>query len=113
MPGTDGYTVIRGGRVLRINEHDAPLADILVHGARILEIGAPGMRVPDGCVEIAAADRLLMPGLVNAHTHGHGAIGKGLGDRWTLELLLNAGPWLNAGRTLRQVDELLGATSEA
>ena len=31
-------------------------------------------------------------GLINAHTHGHGNLGKGMGDRWTLELLLAAGP---------------------
>ena len=36
---------------------------------------------------------LLHPGLVNAHTHSHGNLAKGMGDRWTLELLLASGPW--------------------
>ncbi|MGH7153228.1 MAG: amidohydrolase family protein, partial [Acetobacteraceae bacterium] len=41
-----------------------------------------------------------MPGLVNAHTHGHGNLVKGSGDRWTLETLLNAGPYLTGNRVL-------------
>ena len=42
-----------------------------------------------------------MPGLVNAHTHAHGALAKGLcGDRWPLELLLNANPAFNRGRSV-------------
>lgn len=40
-----------------------------------------------------------MPGLVNAHTHGHGSLSKGLGDKWSLELLLNAAPWIGGGLT--------------
>ena len=42
----------------------------------------------------------FIPGLVNAHTHGHGNLGKGMGDRWTLELLLTAAPWITGNRTL-------------
>jgi N-acyl-D-aspartate/D-glutamate deacylase len=37
---------------------------------------------------IDASRRLIHPGLVNAHTHSHGNLAKGMGDRWTLELLL-------------------------
>jgi 5-methylthioadenosine/S-adenosylhomocysteine deaminase len=59
--------------------------------------------VPPGSAQAArtidAAGRLVIPGLVNAHTHGHGGLAKGVGDRWSLELLLNAGPWINGGRT--------------
>ena len=42
--------------------------------------------------------RLLHPGLVNAHTHGHGNLAKGMGDRWPLELLLAAAPWITGNR---------------
>src|SRR5205814_1301622 len=30
---------------------------------------------------------------------GHGNLAKGLGDRWSLELLLSAAPWITGGRT--------------
>jgi len=40
--------------------------------------------------------------MINAHTHGHGNLAKGMGDRWTLELLLAAGPWITGGRTLEE-----------
>ena len=42
-----------------------------------------------------------MPGLVNAHVHGHGTLAKGLvGDRWPLELFLNAMPGMAGNRTI-------------
>ena len=93
-------TVIRGGRILDAPAHRADPGDVLIVGERIEALGPPGIDAPPDARVIDAADRLVMPGLVNAHTHGHGAFGGGAGDRWTLELLLNAGPWLNANRSL-------------
>ena len=86
------YTMLRGGRVLDIAAGTAEPADVLVEDDTIREIGAPGCPAPADAAEIAAARRLLHPGLVNAHTHGHGNLAKGLGDRWSLELLLSAAP---------------------
>src|SRR6516165_3183429 len=93
------YTILRGGRVLDIAAGTADYGDILIEDDTIREIGPPGCPAPDGAVEIAAARRLLHPGLVNAHTHGNGNLAKGMGDRWTLELLLTAAPWINGGRS--------------
>ncbi len=93
------YTILRGGRVLDIASGTADLADILIEDDTIREIGAPGCAAPAEAVEIAATRRLLHPGLVNAHTHGHGNLAKGMGDRWTLELLLTAAPWITGNRT--------------
>jgi 5-methylthioadenosine/S-adenosylhomocysteine deaminase len=103
--------VIRSGRVLDIAGHVAPFRDLLIRNGLIAEIGAPGMDVPEGTVVVSAADRMLIPGLINAHSHGHGALGKGLGDAWTLELLLNAGPWINGDRSLE--DKYLSAQLNA
>ena len=91
-------SVIRGGLLLDAEAHKAESADILIVGDGICEIGPPGLEAPEGASVIDAAGRLLMPGLINAHTHSHGALSKGLGDRWTLELLLNAGPWITGGQ---------------
>jgi guanine deaminase len=94
-------TIIRGGRVLDIATHRAERADALIDGDTIREIGAPGLAAPPGAVTIDAHDRLLMPGLVNAHTHGHGGLARGLvGDRVPLELLLTLASGVNGHRTL-------------
>ena len=93
------YSVIRNGRVLDIAGHRAPKADILIDGDSIAEIGAPALAAPSDATLIDASDRLIHPGLINAHTHGHGNLSKGMGDRWTLELLLTAAPWISGNRT--------------
>jgi guanine deaminase len=90
--------LIQGGRLL-----DGP-ADILIRGDVIAEIGKP--HAPSNAKMIDARGKLLHPGLVNAHMHGHGNLGKGMGDRWTLELLLTAGPWITGNRSVE--DKYLG-----
>src|SRR5204862_6382529 len=96
------HTIIRNGRLLDIAGHAAPAADILIAGDTIAAIGPPGLAAPPGASMVDAADRLLMPGLVNAHTHGHGNLAKGMGDRWTLELLLSAAPWITGNRNAEE-----------
>jgi len=95
------FTVIRGGRILSLPAHRGEPGDVLLEGGTIRAVGPPGLAAPPDAETIDARDRLLLPGLVNAHTHAHGALGKGLaGDGWTLELLLNANPTITAERTL-------------
>ncbi len=89
--------VVSGAMVLVSGETAARFADIVLEDDRIVAIVAPNsVEAPR---QIDAKERLIIPGLVNAHTHGHGGLAKGVGDRWSLELLLNAGPWINGGRT--------------
>jgi guanine deaminase len=95
-------TVVRNGRVLDIKGHRAPFADILIAGDTIAEIGPPGLSAPAEAGVVDASDRLIHPGLINAHTHGHGNLSKGMGDRFTLELLLTAGPWLSGNRSTEE-----------
>jgi len=104
-------TIVRGGRVLDIRAHRAEAADILITGDTITEIGAPGLAAPAGATVLDAANTLLTPGLINAHTHAHGNLAKGMGDLWTLELLLTAGPWISGARTQaeRQLSAKIGA----
>ena len=106
------FQIFRGGRVLSLPEHRGEPADVLLEGEVIREVGRPGLAAPAEAQTIDARDRLLMPGLINAHTHAHGALGKGLaGDRWSLELLLNANPSVAAERTVE--DKRLCATLSA
>jgi guanine deaminase len=91
-------TVVRGGRVLDIAAGSATPQDILIDGDMIRELGPPGLTAPAEATAIDASRRLIHPGLVNAHTHSHGNLGKGMGDRWPLELLLTAAPMLTGYR---------------
>jgi 5-methylthioadenosine/S-adenosylhomocysteine deaminase len=93
-----GPAVITGGLVLAGPGPAAP-ADLVLQDDLITAIAPPGSVQSASARRIDASNRLIIPGLINAHTHGHGGLAKGAGDRWSLETLLNAGPWLNAGRT--------------
>jgi len=97
--------------LLDIDRHAAPHRDILIEDGIIREIGAPGMAAPEGAEVVDAAARLLHPGLINGHTHSHGNLAKGIGARWTLELLLTAGPWIsgNRGAEEKYLSTLIGA----
>ena len=108
---SSAHTVIRGGRVLDPVAREAGEADVLVRGDTVMAVGRPGLMAPADAAVVDAKDRLLIPGLVNAHTHGHGSLGKGLGDKWSLELLLNANPWVSGGFTLedKYISALLNA----
>jgi len=98
---TPTSTIIRGGRVLDIAQHRAEPADVLVDGDTIREIGPPGLAAPAAARTLDARDRLLLPGLVNAHTHGHGGLSRGLvPDRAPLELLLTVSSAVNANRSV-------------
>ncbi|MEK6708988.1 MAG: amidohydrolase [Nitrospinota bacterium] len=105
------HTVIRGGRVLDPTAREVSGADVLIRDDTIVEVGRPGLLAPAGAAVVEAKERLLIPGLVNAHTHGHGSLGKGMGDKWSLELLLNANPWVGGGFTLedKYISALLNA----
>ena len=92
------FTLVAGGQLLDIARRRLERAELLIEDDSIAAILPPGAAVPPDTVHIDASHRLLMPGLVNAHTHGHGHLGKGSGDTWNLELLLHHGPWLTGGR---------------
>jgi 5-methylthioadenosine/S-adenosylhomocysteine deaminase len=93
--------IIKGGIVLVSGETGARPADIVLDGDTITAIIAPGT-APGSAQSprtVDASNRLVIPGLINAHTHGHGGLAKGIGDRLSLELLLSAGPWINGSRS--------------
>ncbi len=91
--------LLRGGRILDAEARDAPYRDLMIRDGAILDVMPPGTGGPEGAPERDVSGYLVIPGLVNGHTHGHGSLGKGRGDRWSLELLLNAGVWISGQRT--------------
>src|SRR5262245_18877102 len=99
MTATGPSTIIRGGRLLDVRAHRAEPADVLVTGDTIAEIGAPGLAAPAHARVLDARGLLLHAGLINAHMHAHGNLAKGMGDLWTLELLLTAAPWISGNRS--------------
>ena len=95
------FKVIRNGTLVDIKLRTASAADILVEGDTIIAVGPPAMDVPADAAMVDASDRAMMPGMVNGHVHGHGTLAKGLvGDRWPLELFLNAMPGMAGNRSL-------------
>jgi len=86
--------------VLAPDALSAPHADLLIEGDSIAAVLPPGT-VVDSARPFDASDRLIIPGLVNGHTHSHGGLGKGSGDKWDLAALLTHGGWIGGGRVLQ------------
>jgi 5-methylthioadenosine/S-adenosylhomocysteine deaminase len=106
-----GQTVIRGGLVLQAGGH-ALAQDILVEDGRIVAIEHPGFAASDNAELIRADDRLLIPGLVNSHTHSHGALNRGaVDDKVSLEMFLTGGGASTRARGLE--DKFLSAALSA
>ncbi len=104
--------LVHGGLVLPSADAPARPADVLIHQGRIQALGAPGAFA--GAVvarTLDATDRLLIPGLVNGHTHAHGALGRGAVPDVALEGFLAASPAINGQRALD--DLALSATLTA
>lgn len=71
--------------------------DVLIQGDVIAAVGE-NVPPPPGAQVLDASRFIVVPGLINAHTHSHNNLLRGLADNWTLEELLNHGAALNAER---------------
>jgi len=72
--------VLEGGAVLTVDPADRLLdaADVRVEGAAIAAIGPAGTLARPGDTVLDCRDALVMPGLVNVHTHAGTALFRGL-----------------------------------
>jgi 5-methylthioadenosine/S-adenosylhomocysteine deaminase len=102
--------VIRGAKLLDAQRWFGETADILIIEDR-LQAAGPNLEAPPEALALDGSGLLVHPGFVNGHTHGHNALSKGTGDRWTLELLLAATPWNSGQRTME--DRYLSAAINA
>src|SRR5258707_10016009 len=103
--------LLGGGLVVDPQSGTADRKDLLIEGGKIAAVGAPGTLAAAATSRHDARDRLIVPGLVNAHTHGHANLVKGVADAWTLEASLTNGPWLAGTRDPEAIylSTLLGA----
>jgi guanine deaminase len=103
--------LIEGGLVLRSPDLVVEPLDIVVEGETIADLVAPGSVRAESMQRFDAADRLVMPGLVNGHHHAQAQLVKGRFDAISLELLLNGQRWSNAHRTPedKYLSALIGA----
>lgn len=90
--------LIEGGLVLDEAVTGFAPQDLLIEHGRIAALGKPGTFAGTDAARIDASVRLVIPGLVNAHGHGHGYFSKGVNSAWPLELLIAAAPWITAQR---------------
>jgi cytosine/adenosine deaminase-related metal-dependent hydrolase len=87
MNGTK-KTVVRGGQVYDHDRdvHKPGVADILIHGDEIIAV-APNLDASDAEV-VDARNKLVIPGLINAHYHSHDTLCRGLFEELPLEFWL-------------------------
>ncbi|MCP4667591.1 MAG: amidohydrolase [Deltaproteobacteria bacterium] len=96
----DPDLIIKGGMVMTMKEGQAPIpeADVFIAGGQILDIrGKDGDEAPlDHYADIIdAKGSIVMPGLINAHTHGAMTLFRGLADdlplkKWLFEKIFPA-----------------------
>jgi 5-methylthioadenosine/S-adenosylhomocysteine deaminase len=86
-------TLLAGGVLVTCDESHTVHApgDLVIEDDRIVYVGARYEGEADE--RVAAEDRLLMPGLVNAHTHSPMSIFRGLADDVDLEVFLRERVW--------------------
>ena len=102
--------LITNGHVLSPDDRRPVPADVLIDGEQIAAVGSRVV-APADAERLDATGKLVLPGMINAHTHAHTNLVKGVADNWTLELLLNAAGPLNLNRTAEDqyLSALLGA----
>jgi 5-methylthioadenosine/S-adenosylhomocysteine deaminase len=103
--------LIAGGLAVDPRSGTAERKDLLIADGKIARIGGPGALDAEDAPRRDVRNRLILPGLVNAHTHGHANLMKGVAEAWTLEASLTNGPWLAGTRDPETIylSTLLGA----
>ena len=97
-------TLFHDGLVLTLDRQDTIIDGgyVLVSGDRISEVGRgvyAGTAIPD--LRIDCRERLIAPGLVNAHTHSQSSTMSGFGDRLSHPAFM----WLTQAHTSRRTPD--------
>lgn len=94
-------TLIKGGHLFD-TERPFEIGDLLIEEGAIAR-GGGRIDAPDATV-IDATGRIVMPGLINAHTHSNQSIEKGLVDALPLDAWMVVASYGGAGATLHPDD---------
>jgi 5-methylthioadenosine/S-adenosylhomocysteine deaminase len=94
--------LIRGGLVITEAQAVPARVDILVEADRVARI-EPALEATPETRVLDASDRLVIPGLVNAHTHAHNNLAKGAIDGLPLEIWVQYLAARVANRTPREI----------
>src|SRR5579862_226057 len=73
----DRPCVIRNAKLLDADRWRGEVVDILITGDTIAAIG-PAIEAPASALSLEGTGLLIHPGFVNAHTHGHNSLEKGV-----------------------------------
>lgn len=116
MPHAPTLTLVKGGRILDLDRDldHPPALDMLIRDGRIECLGATAATAtgPDVRV-IDANERLIIPGLVNAHYHSHDTLLRGMFEQLPLDAwMLYSGPgqFPHFSREMIDTRTALGAT---
>jgi 5-methylthioadenosine/S-adenosylhomocysteine deaminase len=99
-------TIVKGGHLLDLELDFAP-GDLLIDGDVIKRVG--GDIVQAGAEVIDARGMVVMPGLINAHTHSNQSIEKGLCDKLPLDAWMVLASYGGAGARLEPRDLYISA----
>lgn len=94
-------TLVRGGHVFDL-ALPFEKADVLIEDGAIARVGQ-GIEAKDARV-VDASGMVVMPGLINAHTHSNQSIEKGLSDALPLDAWMVVASYGGAGATLKPKD---------
>jgi cytosine/adenosine deaminase-related metal-dependent hydrolase len=95
--------LVRGGTVLVDADASPASLDVLVEADRVTRVERGLAPPPPGARVIEAADRLVMPGFVNGHTHAHNNLARAALDGLPLEIWVQYLAARVANRTPRDI----------
>ena len=98
--------LIRGGHLLDLERPFAP-GDLLIEDGRIAAVG--GEIAADDARVLDARGKVVIPGLVNAHTHSNQALERGLTDNLPLDAWMVLASYGGAGAQLSAEDLYVSA----
>jgi len=103
--------VLAGALVLTGPAWELQASDVLIAGPNIEAVDSPGSFSHVDARHEDLSGQLLIPGLVNAHTHSHALVARGAARTWTLEASLLNGGWMAADRSaeLAELSAVLSA----